>query len=88
MRGFRYENFIFNINDELFEFKVAWCACYNGLCACALEALEWDDSKFKFLTDNCQHFATWCKTGENRSRQLEAVVKAIKDLENFADQCQ
>ena len=67
---------------------MAWCACYNGLCACALEALEWDDSKFKLLTENCQHFATWCKTGEKRSRQLEAVVKAIKDLENFADQCQ
>jgi len=26
---------------------------------------------------NCEHFATWCATGERRSRQVEAVVRRI-----------
>jgi len=26
---------------------------------------------------NCEHFATWCATGERRSRQVEAVVRRV-----------
>jgi len=26
---------------------------------------------------NCEHFATWCATGERRSRQVERVVRRI-----------
>lgn len=29
------------------------------------------------VVDNCEHFATWCVTGERRSRQIEAVVTGI-----------
>jgi hypothetical protein len=33
---------------------------------------------YDFLTNNCDHFATWCKTGEHRSLQVEAAEDAIK----------
>jgi len=26
---------------------------------------------------NCEHFATWCATGERRSRQVEAVIRRV-----------
>ena len=26
---------------------------------------------------NCEHFATWCATGQRRSRQVEAVVRRV-----------
>ena len=29
---------------------------------------------------NCEHFATWCATGERRSRQVEAVVRRVVTL--------
>jgi hypothetical protein len=29
------------------------------------------------VVDNCEHFATWCATGERRSRQVEAVIQGV-----------
>jgi tRNA A37 methylthiotransferase MiaB len=29
---------------------------------------------------NCEHFATWCATGERRSRQVEAVVRRVASV--------
>lgn len=28
------------------------------------------EQRYDLLTNNCEHFATWCKTGQNRSDQL------------------
>jgi hypothetical protein len=32
---------------------------------------------FDFLFNNCEHFATWCKTGNSVSRQVETLWHAI-----------
>jgi hypothetical protein len=29
------------------------------------------------VVDNCEHFATWCATGERRSRQVDAVIAGV-----------
>lgn len=29
---------------------------------------------YNLVTDNCQHFATWCATGERRSHQVEGAL--------------
>lgn len=29
---------------------------------------------YNLITDNCQHFATWCVTGERRSHQVEGAL--------------
>jgi hypothetical protein len=29
------------------------------------------------VIDNCEHFATWCATGQRRSRQVEAVIRGV-----------
>lgn len=41
---------------------------------------------YHFAFNNCEHFATWCKTGKSRSKQLEqldkSVPKAVRYLGN------
>jgi len=29
------------------------------------------------VIDNCEHFASWCATGQRRSRQVEAVIRGV-----------
>lgn len=36
------------------------------------------ESGYNLLTNNCEHFATWCKTGKAKSAQIVAVVKCGK----------
>jgi hypothetical protein len=33
------------------------------------------DGGFDFVFNNCEHFATWCKTGLSKSAQVEAIWK-------------
>jgi hypothetical protein len=35
---------------------------------------------YEFFTNNCDHFATWCKTGKHQSIQVEGVKAIIKTL--------
>jgi hypothetical protein len=37
---------------------------------------------YNFLTFNCDHFATWCKTGEYRSVQVDNVKTVLRLLDN------
>jgi hypothetical protein len=35
---------------------------------------------YKFTLNNCDHFATWCKTGEHRSLQVDEAKAVIKEV--------
>lgn len=35
------------------------------------------ESRFDFTVNNCEHFATWCKTGLSGSTQIESMWRAI-----------
>ena len=35
------------------------------------------ERSFHVLVHNCEHFATWCKTGINNSEQINLVLKAL-----------
>jgi hypothetical protein len=37
---------------------------------------------YNFLTFNCDHFATWCKTGVYRSIQVDKVKTVLKELDS------
>jgi hypothetical protein len=41
-----------------------------------------DFGGYNFATNNCDHFAMWCKTGERRSLQVEGVKAVLKSLDN------
>jgi hypothetical protein len=38
------------------------------------------EKDYNFFVNNCDHFATWCKTGEHRSVQADEVKKVITVL--------
>ncbi len=38
------------------------------------------EQKYNFLFNNCEHFATWCKTGISYSKQINDFVPAINKL--------
>jgi hypothetical protein len=35
---------------------------------------------YDFIANNCDHFATWCKTGEHRSLQVDEVKNTIRSI--------
>jgi len=35
------------------------------------DVIEWDE--YDLVSNNCEHFATWCKTGQKNSKQVETV---------------
>lgn len=38
------------------------------------------ETAYNLFTNNCEHFAIWCKTGITESYQINAVIKAVKEL--------
>ena len=38
------------------------------------------EDKYNFLFNNCEHFATWCKTGISDSKQIRDFIPAIGKL--------
>ena len=33
------------------------------------------EEKYNLVTNNCEHFAMWCKTGESVSGQVKQIVR-------------
>ncbi|MGY6530139.1 MAG: lecithin retinol acyltransferase family protein [Cyanobacterium sp.] len=41
------------------------------------------ENKYNLLFNNCEHFATWCKTGINESKQVQDFIPTINKLNTF-----
>lgn len=39
------------------------------------------ENQYNLLTNNCEHFACWCKTGINHSKQIKNYLPAINTLD-------
>ena len=35
------------------------------------------ESRYRLLTNNCEHFCNWCLDGEQRSEQVERVMRSV-----------
>lgn len=44
------------------------------------------ESRFDIFLHNCEHFATWCKTGINDSEQINALWRAVLDSASYRKQ--
>lgn len=38
------------------------------------------EASYNLVTDNCEHFAIWCKTGVSESRQVNAVLERLEQI--------
>jgi len=62
-----------------------WIVDVNGMeyTATVLEnslaraASRFHEQKYNIITNNCEHFATWCVTGKAQSRQVEEIVAGL-----------
>lgn len=43
------------------------------------------EGKYNLVTNNCEHFAVWCKTGVAESFQVKRVVNTIFDMRRIGD---
>lgn len=41
------------------------------------------ENKYNLLFNNCEHFATWCKTGISESKQVQDFIPSIKHLDTY-----
>ena len=38
------------------------------------------ETQYNLITNNCEHFAIWCKTGMHESHQVDAFLRRLKKL--------
>lgn len=38
------------------------------------------EKKYNIATNNCEHFAIWCKTGVSESTQVEEFLRKIREI--------
>ncbi|GCB05177.1 lecithin retinol acyltransferase family protein [Ralstonia sp. SET104] len=50
--------------------------CYNGDEVARRAGSRLGESDYRLLTNNCEHFCSWCLFGECRSAQVEACLKS------------
>lgn len=41
------------------------------------------ENKYNLMFNNCEHFATWCKTGVSESQQVKDFIPTINRLDTF-----
>ncbi len=41
------------------------------------------ENKYNLLFNNCEHFATWCKTGISNSKQVKDFIPVINKLDTY-----
>jgi hypothetical protein len=50
------------------------CAAYTGQQAVARARSRLGEDRYRLLTNNCEHFCTWCVDGKSRSEQVRACI--------------
>ncbi|TDG06581.1 NC domain protein [Paraburkholderia guartelaensis] len=50
-------------------------AKYSGTQAVLRARSRLGESRYRLLTNNCEHFCTWCLHGESRSEQVHACIR-------------
>jgi hypothetical protein len=51
-------------------------ARYSGLAAVRRARSRLGEDRYRFLSNNCEHFVQWCLSGISRSSQVEALLGA------------
>lgn len=55
--------------------KAEPCACYLGAEAVRRARSCLGENDYHLLTNNCEHFCTWCLLGQARSEQVETCLR-------------
>lgn len=80
----------FNLNDMAYENQLLFGEKKNRKVYSAKETVERalsrvGEKNYNLVTNNCEHFAIWCKTGVAESFQVKRVVNTILDMRRIGD---
>jgi Lecithin retinol acyltransferase/PspA/IM30 family len=57
-----------------------YTVCYIADTAIARAESRLGERQYNLLYNNCEHFATWCKTGKSQSLQIDNFIPVLKHL--------
>lgn len=57
--------------------------CYIGEVVTNRARSRLGENKYNLIFNNCEHFATWCKTGIADSQQIKNFIPAIDKLDTY-----
>jgi hypothetical protein len=72
------ENFANNCPVKIVDFPEEECFCVEETINRAQQRIG--ERGYNFATNNCDHFATWCKTGQQKSLQFDEAKKVIRAI--------
>ena len=80
----------FNLNDTAYENQLLFGSKKKWKLYSAKETVERalsrvGEKNYNLVTNNCEHFAIWCKTGVAESFQVKRVVNTILDMQRIGD---
>ena len=61
--------------------------CYPAHIAVARGRLRLNEVKYSLITNNCEHFVRWCKTGFDKSVQVDSVFNTLKRIGTKLTSC-
>ncbi len=69
----------FSHGQEIYQYNYQACFIPDVVINRATTRLG--EQKYNLLFNNCEHFATWCKTGVSRSLQVEDFIPVLNRLQ-------
>ena len=74
---------IFSRGNKVYlcEYPVGFCFIDEVVVSRAESRLG--ENKYNLLFNNCEHFATWCKTGISDSKQIRDFIPVINKLDTY-----
>lgn len=58
-------------------YKYIYDKCYNASTVLQRARSRVGETAYNVVTNNCEHFATWCKTGYERCSQMPSAVRRV-----------
>ena len=71
-----YEKFAQNREIQVVEYEKG--ACYNHSLVVQRAINKLGETGYNLVTNNCEHFAHWCKTGKHVSSQVNRYLTPIR----------
>lgn len=61
-------------------YLLQYAVCYIADTAISRAKSRLGEHQYNLLYNNCEHFATWCKTGKSQSLQIDNFIPVLKHL--------
>ena len=68
----------FDTNENFYVIKHTFASCFNPETVISRAESKLGERKYNAFTNNCEHFALWCKTGVSSSEQINKATNALK----------